>query len=514
MTQQAQRSRRRKRHDRNAQAGAGSRPPLPQLTNPFPPIEILPEDALERIEDTAFRMLEEGGLEVRSARALALYKANGADVDEATQMVRMDRDMVRHFVGLAPSSFTLHARNHERTVKVGGANIAFAPVGGPPNASDLDRGRRSGDLATFRDLVRLVHALGVTHFSGGGLVAPIDLPVDSRHLDMGHAHITLGDRAWFALGIGRQRIEDALDMVAMARGVDRQALISEPSLYTVINVNSPRRVDEDLLEGLMALAENGQPNVVTPFTLAGAMSPVTIAGALAQQTGEALGVIALTQMIRPGCPVVFGGFTSNVDMKSGAPAFGTPEYVKATLAGGQIARRFALPYRSSSVNASNAVDAQAVYETSMSLWAAIMSHTNMIMHSLGWLEGGLVASFEKMVVDAEMLRSWADTLKPIEVGKDDLALDAILGVAPGGHFFGEPHTLERYEKAFYDPILSDWRNFETWEEDGARSATERAHTIWQELLAEYEKPPIDPDMEAELDAFVARRKREIEREGI
>ena len=514
MTHHTKRSRRRKRHDRNAQAGAGSRPPLPQLTNPFPPVEILPEEALVRIEDTAFRMLEEGGLEVRSARALAIYKANGADVDEATQMVRMDRDMVRHFVGLAPPSFTLHARNPERTVEVGGANIAFAPVGGPPNASDLDRGRRSGDLATFRDLVRLVHALGVTHFSGGGLVAPIDLPVDSRHLDMGHAHITLGDRAWFALGIGRQRVEDALDMVALARGVDREALLSQPSLYTVINVNSPRRVDEDLLEGLMALAESGQPNVVTPFTLAGAMSPVTIAGALAQQTGEALGVIALTQMIRPGCPVVFGGFTSNVDMKSGAPAFGTPEYVKATLAGGQIARRFALPYRSSSVNASNAVDAQAVYETSMSLWAAIMSHTNMIMHSIGWLEGGLVASFEKMVVDAEMLRSWADVLKPIEVGTDDLALDAILGVAPGGHFFGEPHTLERYETAFYDPILSDWRNFETWEEDGARSATERAHTMWQELLAGYEKPPIDPAVEAELEAFVARRKGEIERDGI
>ena len=514
MTHHTKRSRRRKRHDRNAQTGAGSRPPLPQLTNPFPPVEILPEEALVRIEDTAFRMLEEGGLEVRSARALAIYKANGADVDEATQMVRMDRDMVRHFVGLAPPSFKLHARNPERAVEVGGANIAFAPVGGPPNASDLDRGRRSGDLATFRDLVRLVHALGVTHFSGGGLVAPIDLPVDSRHLDMAHAHITLGDRAWFALGIGRQRVEDALDMVALARGIDREALLSQPSLYTVINVNSPRRVDEDLLEGLMALAESGQPNVVTPFTLAGAMSPVTIAGALAQQTGEALGVIALTQMIRPGCPVVFGGFTSNVDMKSGAPAFGTPEYVKATLAGGQIARRFALPYRSSSVNTSNAVDAQAVYETSMSLWAAIMSHTNMIMHSIGWLEGGLVASFEKMVVDAEMLRSWADTLKPIKVGTDDLALDAILGVAPGGHFFGEPHTLERYEKAFYDPILSDWRNFETWEEDGARSATERAHTMWQELLDGYEKPPIDPAVEAELDAFVTRRKGEIERDGV
>lgn len=469
---------------------------------------------MERIEDTAFRLLEDGGLEVRSAQARTIYKAHGAKVDDESQMVWLERDVVREFIAKAPERFTMHSRNPQRNITIGGASIAFGPVGGPPNASSLDRPRHSGDYETLCDLIKLAHALGVTHMSGGGLVAPIDLAVDDRHLDVGMAHLTLNDQAWFPSGIGRTRIEDALEMTAIARGIDRQQLLSEPSVYSVINVNSPRRVDQELLDGLMAMAENGQPNVVTPFTLAGAMSPVTIAGSLAQQTGEALGVIALTQMIRPGCPVVFGGFTSNVDMKSGAPAFGTPEYVKATLAGGQFARRYHLPYRSSSVNASNAVDAQAVYETAMSLWAAIMAHSNMVMHSVGWLEGGLTASFEKMVVDAEMLRSWADTLKPLAVDTDALALDAMLKVPPGGHFFGEAHTLARYETAFYDPFLSDWRPYETWQEDGALTATERANSIWKQLLATYQRPPMAPGIEDALKGFVTRRKTEIARDGL
>ena len=504
----------RKRPDRTARVIGVTRDRLPELTNPFAPIEVLGEEALERIEETAFRILEDGGLEIRSARARQIYADAGATIDDDSQMVWIGRDIVREFVGKAPHSFTMHARAPERDLTIGGANIAFAPVGGPPNVSSLDRRRQSGDYETLCDLIRVSYALGVTHISGGGLVAPIDLPVDTRHLDTAMAHITLTDLSWFSSGIGRTRVMDSLDMVAMARGIGREQLSEQPSLYTVINVNSPRRVDEDLLEGLMAMAENGQPNVVTPFTLAGAMSPVTLAGSLAQQTAEALGVIALTQMIRPGCPVVFGGFTSNVDMKSGAPAFGTPEYVKATLAGGQIARRYGLPYRSSSVNASNAVDAQAVYETGMALWAAIMSHTNVVLHSVGWLEGGLTASFEKMVVDAEMLRSWFATLQPLQVDGENLALEAILQVPPGGHFFGEEHTLARYETAFHDPVLSDWRNFETWEEDGSRNATERARDIWKQLLAEYERPPLDAAIEDRLRSFIAKRRRDIESGGL
>ena len=258
----------------------------------------------------------------------------------------------------------------------------------------------------------------------------------------------------------------------------------------------------------MEMSRAGQVVVVTPFTLAGAMSPVTIAGALAQQNAEALAGIAFTQIVKPGAPVMYGGFTSNVDMKTGAPAFGTPEYAKAALAGGQLARRYNLPYRSSNANAANLVDAQAAYESEMSIWAAVMGHANMVLHGTGWLEGGLCASFEKMIIDAEMLQMMAAFLEPIEVNDDTIAIDAMAEAGPGGHFFGTAHTLERYETAFYQPMVSDWRNFETWEEAGSLTATQRANGIWKQMLADYEPPPIDPGVDEALKDFIARRKAE------
>jgi trimethylamine--corrinoid protein Co-methyltransferase len=256
------------------------------------------------------------------------------------------------------------------------------------------------------------------------------------------------------------------------------------------------------------MARRNQITVVTPFTLAGAMAPVTLAGALAQQNAEALFGLVLTQLVRPGAPFIYGGFTSNVDMKSGAPAFGTPEYVKAALIGGQLARRYRLPYRSSSVNASNWPDAQATYEGAMSLWATVLSHTNMLLHSFGWLEGGLRGSYEKIVIDLEMVQTMMKALEPVDFSRDELGLDAMREVGPGGHYFGAQHTLARYENAFYQPILSDWRNWETWEQDGALDATQRAHRIWKQLLSEYEEPPMDPAIREELTAFIARRKSE------
>jgi trimethylamine--corrinoid protein Co-methyltransferase len=263
-----------------------------------------------------------------------------------------------------------------------------------------------------------------------------------------------------------------------------------------------------MLEGVIEMARHNQIVVLTPFTLAGAMAPATIAGALAQQNAEALAGIAFAQMVNAGAPCMYGGFTSNVDMKTGAPAFGTPEYTRAALAGGQLARRYGLPYRSSNANAANVVDGQAAYESAMSLWGAVMGHANLIMHAAGWMEGGLCASFEKMVLDAELLQMMAEFMTPIEVSDDTLALDAIREVGPGGHFFGAAHTLARYEKAFYAPMLADWSNFETWQESGATTVTERAHALYKTLLAGYEPPSIAPDRLQELDAFVARRKRE------
>jgi trimethylamine--corrinoid protein Co-methyltransferase len=274
-------------------------------------------------------------------------------------------------------------------------------------------------------------------------------------------------------------------------------------------VNSPRRVDEEILDNIMVMARHGQCVVITPFTLMGAMAPVTLAGALVQQTAEALAIVVLCQMLRPGAPCVIGSFTSNVDMRTGAPAFGTPEYVNAALASAQIGRRLRIPVRTSAVNASPAVDAQSTYETAFSLQAAVLSHSHLINHAAGWLEGGLTASLEKIIVDAELLRCWAELLRPIEFGDDELAVEAIKGVAPGGHFFGAAHTLARYERAFYRPLLSDWSNFENWTDAGARDATRRATGLWQQLLADYVPPPLDPAVREAVAAYVARRTEEL-----
>jgi trimethylamine---corrinoid protein Co-methyltransferase len=307
--------------------------------------------------------------------------------------------------------------------------------------------------------------------------------------------------------------QDAIAMSAIEHGCTIEELASRPTLMTVTNVNSPRRVDEEILDNIMVMARHGQCVVITPFTLMGAMAPVTLAGALVQQTAEALGIIALCQMLRPGAPCVLGGFTSNVDMRTGSPAFGTPEYVHAVIASAQIGRRLRIPVRTSAVNASPVVDAQATYETAFSLQAAILSHSHLVNHAAGWLEGGLSASLEKIIVDAELLRNWVQILKPVSFDDDDLAVEAIKGVPVGGHFFGEPHTLARYQSAFYRPLLSDWSNFESWTEAGARDATQRATGIWQKLLAEYVPPPLDPAVKEAIADHVQRRTRELGANG-
>lgn len=298
-------------------------------------------------------------------------------------------------------------------------------------------------------------------------------------------------------------------MLSITLRQSREELKTNPATLTIINSNSPLRLDIPMGEGLVAMSRAGQPIALTPFTLSGAMSPVTIAGALTQQNAEALALIALAQIVNPGAPVLYGGFTSNVDMRTGSPAFGTPEYAKAQIASGQLARRYGVPFRSSNVTASNAVDVQAAYESGMSLWSTIMGGVHLIEHAAGWLEGGLTASFEKLVVDAEMLQMMRSFLDPIAVDEGSLAIDTISEVGPGGHFFGTSHTLARFENAFYEPMLSDWRNFENWSESGARTGTDRANAIWKELLRNYEQPPLDPAIDEELDAFVARRKEEI-----
>ena len=501
---------RRRDRGRPHRSSGPSLAPLPRLKVPWAPIEVLTPEQVERIVQAAYRILEEAGLEIRSAAAREVFRRAGASVDESTQMVRLGRELIEAQLAHAPPRFVLHARNPERHLHVGDNVVNFGPVTGAPHIRDLERGRRYGDLEAFRNILKLTHRLGVLHWQGGIVVEPVDVPVPVRHLFTYQAHIECADTVWAARGIGGVQAEDAIAMSAIEHGCTVEELASRPTLMTVTNVNSPRRVDAEILDNIMVMAGHGQCVVITPFTLMGAMAPVTLAGALAQQTAEGLGIIALCQLLRPGAPCVLGGFTSNVDMRSGSPAFGTPEYLHAVFASAQIGRRLRIPVRTSAVNASPTVDAQSTYESAFSLQAAVLSHSHLINHAAGWLEGGLSASLEKIVVDAELLRNWAEILKPVSFTDDDLAVDAIKEVAAGGHFFGSPHTLARYETAFYRPLLSDWSSFESWTQAGAHDATARATAIWKKVLADYVPPPLDPAVSEAIAAYVATRKGALE----
>lgn len=491
-----------RRRDRD---GGPSLAPVPRrLVNPHPPLRALSDDAVEAVLDAAHRILAEGGVEVRSARARAALVAHGG-VEGEDAMVRLPRDAAEALLATAPATFTLRSRNPLKDVHFGGDVVNFCAASGAPNVADRLRGRRFGDISAMREIVRLNCALGAVHVSGGEVVEPIDVPVPLRPAMMAHAHITEGDLVWAARGIGREPVEDAVAMTCLARGITRDDLRADPSLLIVTNANSPRRLDEELLEGAIAMAEMGQCVIATPFTLAGAMAPVTLAGALALQTAEAVAIMAIVQAVNPGAPVVYGGFTSNVDMKSGSPAFGTPEYVRATLAGGQMARRLGVPYRTSGPTSSTSVDAQAAWETQFSLFAAIMAHGNLIVHAAGWLEGGLTNSLEKIVVDTEILRGWAESLRPVDASPADLAVDDILAIPPGGHFFGAAHTMSRFETAFHRPLVADVAGFEAWKEKGSEDAATRATAVWQRVLADYEPPPLPADVREALDGYVAQR---------
>ena len=496
----------RRNRDRRERSGGVNQRPWRQIENPFPPLEILDEDGLSAIEDTALTILEEIGMDFLHPRAHEILKAAGAEVEAGTDRVRFDRALVLESVAKAPSRYTLHARNPEHNLEIGGRWLTFGAVSSPPNVSDVAGGRRPGSKQDFDNLLRLGQALNCIHLFGGYPVEPVDLPPATRHLDCLESFIRLTDKLYHAYSLGRARILDGIELARIARGISEEQFCQEPSLTTVINTSSPLRLDSPMIEGIIEMATRNQCIIITPFTLSGAMAPATIAGALAQQHAEALAGIAFAQIVQPGSPVMYGGFTSNVDMKSGAPAFGTPEYAKAVIAGGQLARRAGVPYRTSGVNAANGVDSQAAYEAMMSLWPAVMAHGNMIKHAAGWMEGGLTASFEKMVIDAELLQMMTDFLLPLEVNEDTLGLDAIRDVGPGGHFFGTAHTLARFETAFYSPLLSDWRNFETWEEAGRPMTVDHASRLVGELLAAYQPPPLDPSISDELDAFIAKRR--------
>ena len=482
--------------------------PCQLFRNPYPPLELLSGESLQRIHHASLTILRDIGVNFLLDESRRLLAQAGAQVDPSSTRVRFDPELVESLVAMAPCAFELHARNAAKTVHLGGDHIVFAAVSSPPNCSDIVRGRRSGTFDDFCDFLRLTQSINVAQAVSGHSVEPVDIPTPIRHLVATQAMIELTDKPFKLYPLGRQRVLDVIEMVKIAFQIDDAELARAPRVFTNVNANSPLQYDIAMLWGMIECGLRHQPVIITPFTLAGAMAPVTLAGALAQQNAEALAGIAFMQALSPGCPVVYGGYTSNVDMKTGSPAFGTPENVKATLIGGQLARRYQVPYRSSNNNASNAPDVQSAYESMMSLWAVVMSHTNYVNHALGWLEGGLCASFEKFMIDAEMIQHLCEVLQPVLVDDAELALDAIKEVGPGGHFFGAQHTLDRFETAFYAPFLSDWSNFENWTDAGALDATQRAHRRYKQVLAEYQRPAMDAAVSEQLVAFVERRKAE------
>src|SRR5689334_19774993 len=402
----------------------------------MPPVEMLSAEQIEQIHDTSMRILEEIGLDFLDDEALDIWEQAGAKVDRAAQHAWIDRGIILEAVSKAPSEFTLRARNPAKSLHIGGNSIVFVNASGTAFASDLDGGRRPGTFDDMRNLMKLVHMCNPIHVLESQITEPQDLPVQVRHLERGRSIFTLSDKVVAQAAHGRSVAADCLAMAAIVFG-GADELRRKPAFAAIVNANSPLRWDTSMLGGLITYARGGQPLVVTPFILAGAMSPITMAAAVAQQNAEALAAIALTQLVNPGVPIVYGGFTTNTDMTSGSPAFGTPEGAWAFFAGAQLARRYGLPYRGSGgLNTSKVPDAQAAYETQMCLWPTVMSHTNYVMHAAGWLEGGLVASFEKLILDVEGLAMMQRLFGGVEISDDTLALDSIAAVGPGGHHFG------------------------------------------------------------------------------
>jgi len=475
-----------------------------KLKNPLVRQPTFSEDRVEAIHQTALRVVEELGIRVLNEEARQRFRQAGAGVDESTMMVTIDRELIDQSLKSAPAEIVMHGATPQQNVVLGGDNIAFVCVGGPPHISDLDRGKRNGTLEDCRNIIRLSQHFDVLHMQSPN-VEPQDVPMNIRHLHTTESQLTLSDKPFFIFSRGHQQVMDGFVMTRIARGLDQAAFQEKAWCYTVINTNSPRQLDVPMCQGIMDFAEAGQMSVITPFTLAGAMAPVTMPGALVLQHAEALAGITLAQLVRPGAPVVYGSFTSNVDMKSGSPAFGTPEFVQAAFGAGQLARHIGLPWRGSAATASNVADEQSVYEFLMSAWGSILGGVNLMVHAAGWLEGGLTASMEKFILDVEMLQTFAEIFNPLKSDEAELAFDAIASVEPGGHFFGCEHTMSRYQTAFYKPLVSDWSNFGQWQENGSQTATQRANGIWKQVLSDFEPPKMDPGIYQELQGFVAKR---------
>ena len=470
----------------------------------IPNYEVLTEEALQIIEYNADTVLEEIGVNFPdNPEALALWRAAGADV--TGDRVRIPRGLARELCKTAPSQFTQHARNPARNVEIGGRNLVLAPVYGPPFVRDTAGGRRYATMEDFNKFVKLGYMSKWLHHSGGTVCEPTDVPVNKRHLDMLHAHMTLSDKPFMGSVTEPSRAQDSVDMCKILFGAD---FVDQNTVMTsLVNINSPMTFDDVMMGALKVFAENNQASIISPFIVGGAMAPVSVAGTLTQVLAEVMVGIAYSQLIRKGAPVIFGAFVTSIDMNSGAPTFGTPEAAHITYGAGQLARRMNLPFRSSgSFCGSKLPDAQAAYETANSLNMGLLSGVNFMLHACGWLEGGLVASFEKFVMDADQLGALHHLARGVEIDENAQALDAIREVGPGGHYLGCAHTQANFKEAFWKSDLLDYKPFETWSDEGARDTQSLAATRVEKLLGDYVQPPMDPETRAALDAFVAERK--------
>ena len=490
--------------ERQSRGGVGR----PYISRNLPPQDLLSEDALHRIEAAADRILAETGIEFRDdAQALAHWRRAGAEIDGV--LVRFPPGMLREVLATAPARFTQHARNPARSVEIGGDAVVFAPAYGSPFVMDLDRGRRYGTIADFENFVKLAQASPWLHHSGGTICEPTDLPVNKRHLDMVMAHIRYSDRPFMGSVTAEERAEDSIEMCRLLFGaefVDANCVI-----LGNVNVNSPLVWDGTMTRSLRAYARANQAAVIVPFILGGAMGPVTSAGAIAQALAETMAGCALTQLERPGAPVIFGNFLSSMNLRSGSPTFGTPEPAAGSLVVGQLARRLNLPLRcAGNFTTSKLPDAQAMAEGTLSMLSAIHCGANFILHSAGFLDGLLSMSYEKFVLDADLCGALHSYLDGVVVDDNALALDAFHEVGPGHHFFGCAHTIANYESAFWDSQTADNDPYEKWHDESGHDAAQRANAIWKRQLAEFTPPPLDAGIEAALEDFVDRRKASME----
>ena len=474
--------------------------------NRMPRYEVLSEQAMATLDGGWRRLMTEIGVEFLDPRALELFRAAGQKVEDNT--VFLDPDFVLEQVAKAPSEFDVQARNPEHSIHIGGDAMAFGAVYGPPFVREGEV-RRDATMEDFRNFTMLAQSFPVLDSAGGVICEPSDTPLDSRHLDMTYALQTLTDKVYMGNVVSGVNAADTLAMTSILFG-SRESIEETPATISLINCNSPLRWDDRMLEAQFEYSAAGQPVVLTPFILMGAMSPVTIPAALVQQITEALSGIALSQLIRPGTPVIFGSFLSNIDMQSGSPTFGTPESGLGLLCTGQIARHFGLPFRTGGgLTSSQVADAQAGYEALMTLLPTFLAGANWVMHSAGWLEGGLVAGYEKFIVDIELLQMMHAEFTPLEIDEDSMAFGAHEEVGHGGHFLGAAHTMERFRTCFYRPLLSSSENYERWMRNGGKDASVRAGEIYRKRLEEYEPPPLDDAIRAELEEYVVRRRAEL-----